>query len=203
MSVLEKVLAFFYPKRCLLCGRAGAVNEDELCADCAKLQPDIRVRFFALHAGRRDYTLECRAPQRYKEPFRSSLWRFKFKNGTNLAKPLAKLMLPAIDKNRERLKQRGYDQSVLLAKEVSKLTGIPCRTDILEKTKHNRTQHNLSAKEREANVRGAYRAEGAARLRILLLDDIVTTGATAVECAKVLYRNGADYVGCVSCATVD
>ena len=89
-------------------------------------------------------------------------------------------MLPAIDKNRvwdcivpvpisrERLKQRGYDQSVLLAKEVSKLTGIPCRTDILEKTKHNRTQHNLSAKEREANVRGAYRAEGAARLRILL-----------------------------------
>ena len=184
MSVLEKVLTFFYPKRCLLCGRAGAVNEDELCADCAKLQPDIRVRFFALHAGRRDYTLECRAPQRYKEPFRSSLWRFKFKNETNL-------------------KQRGYDQSVLLAKEVSKLTGIPCRTDILEKTKHNRTQHNLSAKEREANVRGAYRAEGAARLRILLLDDIVTTGATAVECAKMLYRNGADYVGCVSCATVD
>ena len=51
MSVLEKVLAFFYPKRCLLCGRAGAVNEDELCADCAKLQPDIRVRFFALHTG--------------------------------------------------------------------------------------------------------------------------------------------------------
>ena len=62
MSVLEKVLTFFYPKRCLLCGRAGAVNGDELCADCAKLQPDIRVRFFALHAGRRDYTLECRAP---------------------------------------------------------------------------------------------------------------------------------------------
>lgn len=55
---------------------------------------------FALHAGRRDYTLECRAPQRYKEPFRSSLWRFKFKNETKLAKPLAKLMLPAIDKNR-------------------------------------------------------------------------------------------------------
>ena len=171
MSVLEKILTFFYPKRCLLCGRAGAVNEDELCADCAKLQPDIRVRFFALHAGRRDYTLECRAPQRYKEPFRSSLWRFKFKNETKLAKPLAKLMLPAIDKNRvwdcivpvpisrERLKQRGYDQSVLLAKEVSKLTGIPCRTDILEKTKHNHTQHNLSAKEREANVRGAYRAD--------------------------------------------
>lgn len=100
MSVLEKILTFFYPKRCLLCGRAGAVNGDELCADCAKLQPDIRVRFFALHAGRRDYTLECRAPQRYREPFRSSLWRFKFKNETKLAKPLAKLMLPAIDKNR-------------------------------------------------------------------------------------------------------
>ena len=222
MSALEKILTFFYPKRCLLCGRAGAVNEDELCADCAKLHNtavyddnDIKVDDMRTAMILLPLDVPVADAQRYKEPFRSSLWRFKFKNGTNLAKPLAKLMLPAIDKNRvwdcivpvpisrERLKQRGYDQSVLLAKEVSKLTGIPCRTDILEKTKHNRTQHNLSAKEREANVRGAYRAEGAARLRILLLDDIVTTGATAVECAKVLYRNGADYVGCVSCATVD
>lgn len=97
----------------------------------------VACRKTGLHTG-----MPCAAA--VQEPFRSSLWRFKFKNETKLAKPLAKLMLPAIDKNRvwdcivpvpisrERLKQRGYDQSVLLAKEVSKLTGIPCRTDILE-----------------------------------------------------------------------
>lgn len=215
MSVLEKILTFFYPARCVLCGRSGAVNDDGLCADCESLQPDICVRFFALHAGRRDYTFECRAPQRYKEPFRSAIRRFKFQEETRLAKPFAHLMLPAVDTNRtwdcivpvpisrERLKQRGYDQSELLARELSKLTGIPCRTDILFKIRNNRTQHDLNAKERENNVRGVYRADGAARLRILLLDDIVTTGATAAECAKVLYQNGADYVGCVSCAIVD
>lgn len=58
MSVLEKILTFFYPKRCLLCGRAGAVNEDELCADCAKLQPGysravfrVACRKTGLHTG--------------------------------------------------------------------------------------------------------------------------------------------------------
>ena len=214
MNILKRILTFFYPPRCILCGRVGRVNEDSLCPSCAKKPAEHFCRFFALHAGRHDYTLECRAPMRYREPFRTTLWRFKFRDETSLAAPLAKRMVAAVDASRlydcivpvpisrERLRERGYNQSALLAKALAEQTGIPYR-ELLEKTRHNRTQHRLSAKERAENVRGAYKAEAAQGQRILLVDDIVTTGATARECAKTLYRAGAEDVACVCCALVE
>lgn len=214
MEWLKWLLAFFYPTRCILCGKAARINGDGLCADC-ETQPPVRFyRYFALHAGRCDYTLECRAPMRYKEPFRTTLWRFKFRNETSLAAPLAKRMALAMDAerafdcivpvpiSRERLRERGYNQSALLARALSEQTGVPYR-ELLEKTRHNRTQHRLSAKERADNVRGAYRAEPTEEQRILLVDDIVTTGATVRECAKTLYRAGAADVACICCAIVE
>lgn len=214
MNILKRILAFFYPPRCILCGRAVRVNEDFLCADCASKPVVCVCRFFALHVRRQDYTLECRAPMRYREPFRTTLWRFKFRDETSLAEPLAKRMALALDTgrtydcivpvpvSRERLRERGYNQSALLAKALSEQTGVLYR-ELLEKTRHNRTQHRLSAKERAENVRGAYWAEAANGLRVLLVDDIVTTGATARECAKTLYRAGAADVGCICCAIVE
>ena len=102
----------------------------------------------------------------------------------------------------ERLRARGYDQSLLLAEALADKTGLPCRS-LLRKVRDNRTQHRLTAKERAENVRGAYACEDAAGLRVLLVDDIVTTGATARECAVQLYRTGAASVQCVCCALVE
>lgn len=102
----------------------------------------------------------------------------------------------------ERLRERGYDQTVLLAERLAAQTDLPCRS-LLRKTRDNRTQHRLTAKERAANVRGAYACDGADGLRVLLVDDIVTTGATARECAAMLYRAGAAEVLCVCCAVVE
>ena len=84
----------------------------------------------------------------------------------------------------ERLRERGYDQSKLLAERLAAQTGLPCRC-LLRKTRDNRT-HRLTAKERAANVRGAYACGEADSLRVLLVDDIVTTGATARECRRAL-----------------
>lgn len=213
MKLWDKILAFFFPTRCILCGRAGGVNGDFLCPDCEKLPAERIYRHFAIHVRRQDYTLECRAPMQYKEPFRSTLWRFKFRDETRLARPLAKRMALILEEgrvydcivpvpiSRERQRERGYNQSALLAEALAAETGIPCRA-LLAKTEDNRTQHRLTAKEREQNVRGVYRAEACRGLRILLVDDIVTTGATARECARVLYRAGAENVACVSCALV-
>ncbi|MGN0477834.1 MAG: ComF family protein [Hominenteromicrobium sp.] len=213
MNVLKRILAFFYPPRCILCGRTARVNDDGLCAVCAEKPAERVCRFFALHVRRRDYTLACFAPMRYREPFRTTLWHFKFRNETSLAGPLAKRMALVRDPDRaydcvvpvpisrERLRERGYNQSALLARSLSAQIRVPYR-ELLEKTRHNRTQHRLSAKERAENVRGTYRAEGAAGLRILLVDDIVTTGATMCECARTLYRAGAQDVACICCAVV-
>ena len=212
-KIWKKILALFFPERCILCNRMRKVDDDCLCADCAG-QPTERVyRFFSIRDRRREYTLECRATMRYKEPFRSTLHRFKFTDETHLARPLAKQMTLAIDKertydcivpvpiSRERMKTRGYNQSALLAKALSEQTGIPY-AEKLTKIRDNRVQHRLTAKEREQNVRGVYRAEDCTGLRVLLVDDIVTTGATARECARMLYHAGADDVGVVCCALV-
>ncbi|MBQ2668753.1 MAG: ComF family protein [Clostridia bacterium] len=213
MKLWNRILAFFFPPRCLLCGAPGYVDEDHLCADCAKKRPEKLYRFFALKVRRSAYTLECRAPMRYRDPFRRTLQRFKFRDETGMAAPLAIQMKRILDADakfdcivpvpisRERMRERGYNQSALLAEALSKETGIPCRL-LLEKTVHNQTQHRLSAKEREKNVRGVYRAEDCTGLRILLVDDIVTTGATVRECSRTLYAAGAAHIDVVCCALV-
>lgn len=213
MNLWKRILAFFFPSRCLLCGAPGHVDEEQLCADCAKKPPEKLYRFFALKVRRNAYTLECRATMRYRDPFRKTLQRFKFRDETGLAVPLARQMKKNLDASmsfdcivpvpisRERLRERGYNQSALLAQALSEQTGIPC-FQRLEKTVHNQTQHRLSAKEREKNVRGVYRAEDCTGLRILLVDDIVTTGATVRECSRMLYAAGAVHVGVVCCALV-
>ena len=212
-KLFRRLLSVLFPERCILCNRIRKVNDDSLCADCAG-EPRERVyRFFTVRDRRNAYTLECRATMRYKDPFRHTLYRFKFRDETHLAEPLAQLMVFAVDTDmeydcivpvpmsREGMKKRGYNQSALLAQALSSLTGIPY-ADKLEKIKNNRVQHFLKPEERDKNVRGVYRAEDCTGLRILLIDDIVTTGATARECARMLYRASALHVSVVCSALV-
>ena len=88
-------------------------------------------------------------------------------------------------------RKRGYDQSELLAREAAKTLGLPC-LPLLEKRKETETQHQLPRRQRLSNVKNSYEARPEARGKALLLvDDIVTTGATLRECAKALYEAGA------------
>ena len=97
--------------------------------------------------------------------------------------------------------RRGFDQSQLLARTVGRELGIPVR-GLLKKRRNNRPQSTLRAESRRKNVQGIYRYAGDVPLtgeRILLIDDVFTTGSTAEECARVLLAAGA---GSVSCGTV-
>ena len=94
--------------------------------------------------------------------------------------------------SRKGLRERGFNQSLLLAKTVSAGTTIPLVFDGLLKTKETPPQIGLNAKERAANLKGAFRVEGKfTGMRILLIDDVMTTGATANECSKQLLKAGA------------
>ncbi len=99
----------------------------------------------------------------------------------------------------ERKKSRGYNQSELVARGVSSFLGIPY-SDCLVKIKDNPEQHFLSNSGRKSNVKGVYRLSGTdiKDKKVLLIDDIVTTGSTISECAKVLRSGGAE----VYCAAV-
>lgn len=103
----------------------------------------------------------------------------------------------------QRLRERGFNQALLLVKELSRRTGIPYRKTLLQKKKPTVPQVNLSGSEREKGLRGAFQVIGKEELigkSILLVDDVYTTGATVNECSKVLSREGAKRIDVLTLA---
>lgn len=102
-----------------------------------------------------------------------------------------------------RLRQRGYNQSERLARALAPIWSVPVWTQVLERARETRTQTRLSPEERLGNVRGAFRSPLAARnvlrgAHVVLVDDVVTTGATLIECAAALCDGGARIVSFVT-----
>ena len=110
-------------------------------------------------------------------------------------------VVTAVPVSRERKEARGYNQSELLARRLARELSVPY-ADCLVKIRDNPEQHLLSRPDRLKNVKGVYRAlrPQARGKRIQLVDDIVTTGSTLLECAEVLFEGGAEAVDCAAVA---
>jgi ComF family protein len=128
-----------------------------------------------------------------------------------MSKPLGRLLLgfdiPAVDGivpvplTVGRLRERGFNQSLLLAEIISKKIRAPLLMDILVKNKETPPQIGLTAKERMLNLRNAFAVKGNVKgLRLLLVDDVMTTGATITECSKQLMKSDAGEVIVVTLA---
>lgn len=210
---LQAFFTLFFPARCLLCGERTEGGAD-FCPSCSPKAPkEPRCRFFSLSdPGKRP--LRVLTPFAYRGGLRGTLHRFKFQGRRALSEPLGRQMarifpreeagsldgvtwVPMTAKSR---RKRGYDQSCLLAKVVARELSLPCLS-LLEKLRETGVQHSLSKTKRAQNIRNAYgAAPDAAGKKILLVDDIVTTGATLAECARQLYRAGAKEVVCLCAA---
>lgn len=113
---------------------------------------------------------------------------------------VAELLAP-VPLHPSRFRERGFNQSELLAFEVTRALGLPLATSLLERTRHTEAQSGLALNDRRANVRGAFRAASAIeQKRILLVDDVISTGSTVSECARALRKCGAKDVGVVTLA---
>ena len=141
----------------------------------------------------------------YEGVLAEAINQFKFYGLNRLSRPLGMLLIhldiPRADGivpvplSIKRLRERGFNQSLLIARVVSKMTGIPLFMDTLVKKKDTLPQIGLSAKERLLNLKNAFTVEENIRdRRLLLIDDVMTTGATVRECSKQLIKAGAKEV---------
>lgn len=119
---------------------------------------------------------------------------------------LEELLLIPVPLTDDRVKRRGYNQAERLVKVIEKKTGIPADYELLIKRRDTKLQKTASAKERAENVKGAYHVKKRTACKdkkILLVDDIMTTGATASECARLLLGAGAKGVYFFSVASLE
>jgi ComF family protein len=151
----------------------------------------------------------------YEGTLRKLIHLFKYSGMRALDKPLGKLLAAALPQDRQfdavipvplhwrRRWQRGFNQSELLGKWIARRRGIPL-IKALRRNSATRSQAGLSNSQRRENVAGAFRGRRrVAGLRILLVDDVMTTGATAGACARALKKAGAKSVSVLSLARVD
>jgi ComF family protein len=151
----------------------------------------------------------------YQGTLRKLIHLFKYSGMRRLARPLGALLADALPRDRQfdlvtpvplhwrRRWQRGFNQSELLGKAIARARRIPAK-NVLRRASATRAQAGLSNAQRRENVVGAFRARGRVNgLRILLIDDVMTTGATAGACARALKKAGAKSVAVLALARVD
>lgn len=153
----------------------------------------------------------------YEGSLRSLIHLLKYSGMKPLARPLAEYLMRAIPADEHfdalipvplhwrRQWSRGFNQAELLARYVAKQRGIPV-WNVLRRRRATDTQAGLANAGRRRNVAGAFKVRANARLagkRILLIDDVMTTGATASACAAALKRGGAGFVSLLTLARVD
>ena len=212
MRLYHLIMSLLFPPKCVLCGKILEKQELDLCRYCRTDVPEYPNRKEKLQ-----FLDSFAAVWYYEGSVRRSLLRYKFYHARSFAGSYGRLLamklqeeypegfdiLTWVPVSRLRKIRRGYDQVELLARAVGKELGM-APVPLLKKVRHNRPQSGIrDAAARRANVLGAYREtdrEQIAGKRILLLDDILTTGATAGECARVLLTAGAKEVHCAAVA---
>ena len=204
--MIQRLLQLLFPSKCVLCRSLLTKEQTDLCPHCRTHAPEfpgakMRLSFIAQWTG----------IWYYKENVRASLLRYKFGGRRSYASAYGKLLAMKLLRigwddmdlitwvpisNRRRFR-RGFDQSQLIARVVAQELGLPL-VAAAKKIRHTKPQSTMGdAAHRRANILGAYQVTDPAVLkdkRILLIDDIITTGATASECSRVLLTAGAKEV---------
>ena len=213
MKLLEAALDWLFPPKCVFCRKV--LENTGVCGECVKKLPytkgDSIVQSFP-------HIKKCVTPLYYDGTVREAILRYKFWGMTVYADTLGAIMAECVENNldcgdidvisyvplsRKRLRKRGYNQSHLLAEAISRRIDVPM-AETLIKIADNPAQSGIKSREARAkNVKGMYAVMDTELVKgkaVLLVDDVVTTGATLSECAKTLRDAGALYVYCTALA---
>lgn len=197
-----KKIEFLGTSGCSVCGLPLKGTEAETCAVCLARPPRLQ---------------RMRAAVAYDEISRSIALRLKYGRKVALGRTMARYMAPLMSDlpvdcvlvpvplHRRRIWQRGFNQSAIVARELSRRLGMQFDPVALKRVKATPPLKGLSIQQRRRTVAGAFRVAPRAELRgrtVVLIDDVLTTGSTANACARVLKRAGAERVELVSWARV-
>jgi ComF family protein len=209
-------LDLLYPPRCGGCGVLGHGLWCDACdALVPRLAPPEQTKPLALSAPWEGSVILVVSATIYATPLREAIHAFKYDGVPDMALPFARLMaegwrqtgmlvdvIVPVPLHPRRTRERGYNQSELLARHLGELVGVPVDGRVLRRVRHTDQQAHLGAAERKINVRGAFDAtcERSSGKHIVLVDDVFTTGATLGECATALLNAGAQGVSAVTLA---
>lgn len=209
------MLRLLFPPKCILCRKLLKPEETDLCHDCRKDTPE-----FKHGKNKIPFIAQWTALWYYKDSVRSSILRYKFSNAQSYCAAYARMLALKIQKEQMedldiitwapvstlRRFKRGYDQSQLLANALGAELNCPVAST-LKKIRNIPPQSGIQDKAaRKANVMGVYRARNPEYFRdkrILLIDDVVTSGSTASECARILLTAGAKEIYLAAVAASD
>ena len=214
MKLWTWALDLLFPPKCPFCERVLERPRDPLCPDCQTDLPwlDEKDSFRKV-----DFTAGCWSVLEYRDAVREAVHRYKFTPIRARGEPLGQLMAQCVQDRPEiradvitwvplsakRRRKRGFDQAQELALRMGRELELPVEC-LLRKTRDTKQQSSLREHQaRRANVLGVYASCPGAAIsgkRILLVDDVVTSGSTLSACAKVLAEAGAEEVWCVTLA---
>ncbi len=226
---LNSIQQLIYPSRCLLCGAPGVEGRD-LCAACLLDLPHnpVACQRCALLLTEHGDGL-CGACLKHPPPIDTSIIPFcyasplyhlllglKFDRQLLNARLLGDLMADAISDrgeslpdailpvplHRERMRERGFNQALELARPIAKRLALPLLPGLARRPMATTAQSSLEKRARKRNIRGVFTAGQGLPEHIAILDDVVTTGSTVNELAKILRRAGAKRVVVWACARV-
>ena len=215
-------LDFLFPRFCVGCGGEGSFicNSCEaglpriqppVCQKCGQPLPGSSGQSLCANCSNWESAIDgIRSPFRFEGTIRKAVHEFKYRNLRAIAGQLAAYMADCLRENNisydvivpvplhpKRLRERGYNQSLLLAAGLSKLTGFPVNDSSLQRTIYNVPQAKTgSVEERRQNVIGIFSCvhEDLHKKKVLLIDDVATSGATLNACAGVLKTGGVESV---------
>ena len=217
MNLLDTALNFIFPPICGFCNKIG---EGYLCQNCKRkiTCSNLYLNQIKLYQDKDILIDEHFYLFSYTGIIREKILQYKFEDKAYLANTIYEffmnneklygflkkydIMIP-IPISSSRKRERGYNQSEILARKISKMAGIPIEMQVLKKEKHNQPQSSLNKQQRRENVKNVYKVQNELKIQnkeILLFDDIYTTGSTANECARMLKIAGSSTVGILTIA---
>lgn len=224
---ISQFFDFFLPRYCTGCGKKLAYDEKLVCPGCLntiltadtetieaeynrKFKDDRIIEdFSSLYIFEKDKT--------FQDIIHSIKYSKKFLAGVLLGRLLAdsledkinsweiELIIP-VPLHHLKKAERGYNQSEYIAKGISKRSGIRMQNNVIRRVRYTQSQTTMSLEEREENIAKAFKVKLKKKIKgknLLLVDDVITTGATVKECGKVLKENGAKLVYACSAAIAE